>query len=161
MTPTPYMMRAATLDDVETVALMGARFFEEAGWADVTTWDHPSICATLRSMIEQESGIVLVVRHHGDIVGMAGGLVYPAYYNAHHLTGQEMFWWVEPDHRAGVGLMLLDALEDQAMMRGAQSWSMIALDKLRPEAIGAIYQRRGYRPSERTFIKSLETADGD
>lgn len=149
------LMRAATLDDVETIALLGASFFEEAGWSDVTAWDHDSICATLCNLISEESGIVLVCEANGRIVGMGGGLVHPAYFNRNHITGQELFMWVEPAFRRGIGGDLLDALEDQAALRGARSWAVASVAKLRPEAVGRLYERRGYRPSERTYIKAL------
>lgn len=147
--------RDATLDDIDAVARLGARFFDEAEWSDVTSWDHETVCITLRNLIEQDGGILVVCEREGVIIGMAGGLVHPAYFNRHHLTGQELFWWVEPRYRGGAGSALLNSLEASARERGAQSWAMIALAKVRPDAVGKIYERRGYRPSERTYIKAL------
>ena len=145
----------AKASDIPVIADMGARFFEEAEWSDVTEWDHDSICATLRQLIENPLGILLIATRKGVICGMAGGLVHPAYFNVHHLTGQELFWWVEPDERGGVGMELLDCLELSAMERGAKSWAMIALDRVRPNAVGALYKRKGYRASEHSYIKRL------
>ena len=62
-------------------------------------------------------------------------MVYPLYFNCNHITGQELFWWVEPEARKGVGAHLLDCLELAAMNAGAQSWAMIALDKVRPGTV--------------------------
>lgn len=149
------ILRAATHNDIGVIADMGARFFEEAGWSDVMTWDDASFRATLDHMIASEDGILLVAMISDQIVGMAAGLVHPAYFNLNHKTGQELFWWVEPAHRGAAGMVLLDALEDQAMMRGCVSWSMIALDKVRWEAVGRLYKRRGYRASEHSYIKAL------
>jgi len=142
-------------DAIPVIAEMGSRFFAEAQWSDVTEWDHDSICATLRHLVDDPLGILLIATRKGVICGMAGGLVHPAYFNVHHLTGQELFWWVEPDERGGVGQMLLDCLELAAMERGAKSWAMIALDRVRPDAVGAVYRRRGYRASEHSYIKRL------
>lgn len=148
-------IRPATENDIAVIAEMGARFFEEAQWSDVTEWDHDSICATLRHLIDNPLGILLVSTRKGVIRGMAGGLVHPAYFNMHHLTGQELFWWVEPSERGGMGSLLLDCLELAAAQRGAQTWVMIALDKVRPNAVGAVYKRRGYRAAEHSWIKRL------
>ena len=153
--PSPFFIRDATADDVDEIARLGHVFYEEAGWADIAEWDEASIKVTLSSLIDNTAGIVLVLCRKGVISGIAGGMVYPVYFNHAHKTGQELFWWLTPDQRDGGGKGLLDALEAAAKARGAQSWAMIALDMLRPEAIGAVYQRRGYRPSERTFIKRL------
>lgn len=148
-------IRPAAVDDIPAIVRIGARFFDEAEWADVAEWDHDSICSTLRGMIADPNGIVLIAIREGVICGIAGGLVYPLYFNCNHITGQELFWWVEPEARKGVGAHLLDCLELAAMNAGAQSWAMIALDKVRPEAVGALYRRRGYRASEHSYIKRL------
>lgn len=152
----PFFIRDATEVDVATVACLGRRFYDEAAWADVAEWDDHSISQTLSGLVANADGILLVLERKGVICGMAGGLVYPLYFNHSHRTGQELFWWLSPEQRDGAGSALLDALEGAARARGAQSWAMIALDMLRPEAIGAVYSRRGYRPSERSFIKRLD-----
>lgn len=149
------MIRPATHEDIAVIAELGQCFFNESGWSDVAEWDDASIRQTLAHLIENEGGILLVAEHDGRIVGMTGGMVHPLYFNHAHLTGQELFWWVEPEHRKGVGAALLDRLEDEARARGAVSWAMIALDKVRPEAVGAVYRRRGYRASEHSYIKRL------
>lgn len=153
--PQPFTIREATQDDVAEVARLGRIFYEEAAWSDVAEWDDHSILQTLKGLVANDDGIVLVLCRKGVIRGMAGGLVHPLYFNHAHRTGQELFWWLSPDERDGAGAALLTALEDAARAAGAQSWAMIALDMLRPEAIGAVYARRGYRPSERTYIKRL------
>lgn len=149
------VIRAARYGDVETIVKLGKLFFDEAQWSDVTTWDDDSIRVTLGNLIENDDGILLVCSSENKIIGMAGGLVHPAYFNHHHKTGQELFWWIDPAHRGGCGGKLLDRLEAEAKKRGAQSWSMISLAKVRPEAVGRLYERRGYRASEHTYIKAL------
>ena len=148
-------IREAGEADIEGIAFMGARFFDEAQWSDVVEWDHDSVCSTLRMMLSDERGILLVAQRGDELVGMAGGMVYPLYFNHNHLTGQELFWWVDPAFRGEVGLPLMSKMEERAMSAGAKSWAMIALDKVRPEATGAIYRRRGYRASEHSYIKRL------
>ena len=149
------VIRDATAADVPAIACLGARFYDEAGWHDVAEWDDASIQLTLHHMVSGDDGIVLVLERKGVICGMAGGMVFPLYFNHAHKSGQELFWWVDTDERIGTGRLLLEALEDRARQAGAESWAMIALDKDRPEATGMLYLRRGYRASEHSYIKRL------
>lgn len=156
MRPNPdFVIRDAEPADVPAIAALGERFYHEAGWHDVAEWDAASITQTLHHLVSGDDGIVIVLLGKGVIRGMAGGLIHPLYFNHAHRSGQELFWWVEPDDRGGAGAMLLDALEQRARDKGAQSWGMIALAKVRPEAVGRAYERRGYRASEHTYIKAL------
>lgn len=149
------MIRAATLSDVPTISALGELFHAEAGWGDVAEYVAADCETTLRHLIENESGILLVAEEAGGIVGMAGGLCHPFYFNFSHKTGMEFFWWIKPGSRDGVGSRLLDALEGEARAQGCQSWIMIAVDRLAHEATGRLYRRRGYRPCEHTWIKRL------
>ena len=149
------IIRDATEDDIPSIVVLGEYFYHEAGWHDVAEWDAQSITLTLHNLVKSDDGILVVLSRKGVISGMAGGLVYPLYFNMHHRTGQELFWWVSPEERIGAGRMLLETLEERARDRGADSWAMVALDRVRPTAVAALYQRRGYRASEHTYIKRL------
>lgn len=148
------MIRPAVHADIETIAVLGRRFFDEAEWFDVAEWDHESILLTLSNMVDSSEAILLVADDNG-IIGIAGGITFPLYFNHAHKSGQELFWWVSPDRRDGTGGKLLNALEDAARAAGCASWAMIALDKVAPERTGRIYHRRGYRASEHSYIKRL------
>ena len=147
------MIRPADERDIPALVRMGHYFFDEAGWGDVSGYDPASMERTLRHLIDASTGILLVAEHDGVVVGMAGALLYPHYFNVETLTGQEIFWWVDPAHRKGCGGVLLDALEDAARAAGAVSFSMVSVASLRSDALDRVYQRRGYRPAERTYIK--------
>lgn len=134
---------------------MGEKFFHAAGWNDVASWDHASIIETLRGMLANPQAILLVIEHTGILRGMLGGLVYPHYFNAKQLAGQEVFLWVDPEYRFGLGSQLMQRAEQAARDLGAVSWSMISLAEIRPEATARLYQRRGYRAAESVFIKAL------
>jgi len=146
------MIRPAELSDLPRLVEMGERFFNAAGWPEVASWDVESITRTLSFLITEDAGAVFVLDHDGQLVGMAGGMLNPFYFNANHRTGQELFWWVEPEYR-GEGSKLFDALEGWARDSGAQSFSMIALDRIKPEVMGRIYRMRGYRAAEHSYIK--------
>lgn len=149
------MIRPATLNDVATIVRLGEQFHAEAAWSDIVDYIPDDCAATITGMIESPLGIVLVAEKDGQIIGIAGGILSPVYFNLSHMSGQEMFWWVDPAQRRGIGRLLLDALEGAARDAGAKSWSMIALDKVHPEIMGRLYRGRGYRPSEHSHIKVL------
>jgi GNAT superfamily N-acetyltransferase len=148
------IVRTASPEDLAAISEMGERFHKEAGWLDIAGFNRIDCEASLRSMIEG-AGVVLVAEDEGRIVGIAGGIFFPLYFNHAHKSGQELFLYVEPGRRDGLGGKLLAALENAAREAGCQSWIMIALDQVAPEATGRLYRRRGYRAAEHSWIRSL------
>lgn len=149
------MIRRASADDVEIIANLGREFHEEAGWADIADYRSVDCAETLRRMVDAEGALLLVAEDNGEIVGMAGAVLFPLYFNAAHLTAQELFWWIKPGLRNGEGGRLLDAMENEVRARGCESMIMIALDRVNPDATGRLYRRRGYRASEHSWIRRL------
>jgi GNAT superfamily N-acetyltransferase len=147
------MIRAATEEDIPAVLVMGRRFFDLAGCPAIAEWDDASFIMTLKNLIESPDGILLVVERSDRLVGMAGALLFPFYFNTSHRTGQEIFWWVEPEARGREALALFAALEEQARDAGAESFIMSNVEAMRSEAVARYYRRRGYRAAENTFIK--------
>lgn len=142
------MIREATEADLPELLRMGARFAEAIGMTETVGFDESSVSNLLRQLIESPQGICLV----GDGCG-AGGLVHPSMFNATHLTGQELFWWVEPEKRGRVGIELFRALEKAAQERGAQSWMVSTMEALDFTGAARFYERSGYRASDRNYIK--------
>jgi GNAT superfamily N-acetyltransferase len=130
------------------MAAMGRKFYEASGYVDITEYSEESF---ITSLVNAPDSVFLVVEKDG-LVGMAGALVYPFYFNLKHRTAQEMFWWVDPEHR-GVGGELFDALLREVKKLGAESLTMIALERF--SWVGSYYEKRGFRPTERSFIKRI------
>jgi len=147
------MIRAATVEDIPTIARLGKEFHAQAQWADIFDYSEADCAASLTALIENEAFICLVA-DEGEIVGMTAGIVAPVYFNHAHLSGEELFWWVDPTKGSqGIGLRLLVALEDAAKAKGCQSWQMKSIARLNGERMAKLYERRGYRASEHSFIK--------
>lgn len=149
------MIRLATPGDVPAIVEMGRWFHEDAGWGDISPFLEKDCAETVAGMIEGESGIVLVAEDEDGLIGMAGAMLFPLYFNKAHLSGQELFLYVRPGCRNGIGGKLLATLETEARAAGAESFIMIALDKVSPEATGRFYRHRGYRPAEHSYIRRL------
>lgn len=150
------MIRPATVPDIADILVLGEKFFNEAGWPEVTEWNEQSVVATLSGLIDGKiDGGLLVAEYEGQVVGMAGFMCFPFYFNVNHRAAQEIFWYVAEEHRFGAGRLLMDALEDAARERGARVFIMATVDKLRSDALARLYRRRGYRTGETTFMKRL------
>lgn len=149
------MIRPAVDSDISVLIEMGQRFFAVAGCADIADFDVASFKATVAHLMAGDS-CCLVVEVDGHVIGAAGAMAYPFYFNTSHKTGQEIFWWINPEHRGGsAGTRLFAALEAWARDAGCKSFSMIALDAVEPNKVGAFYRRSGYRPTEHSYIKEL------
>lgn len=143
------------LSDIPEIARLGEHFHAAAGWSDIFAYSVDDCAASLEAFMASESFICLVADEDG-IVGMAAGIVAPVYFNHGHQSGEELFWWVDPASAGqGTGVRLLVALEDEAKRRGCVSWQMKSIDRLNGERMGKLYERRGYRASEHSFIKRL------
>lgn len=147
------MIRHATHEDIGACLEMGLAFFAESGLAAETSFDATTTARTLAHLIDAADGVLLVAEADG-IIGMAGALSYPHYFNADSLTAQELFWWVRPDSRGGsAGVRLLQALEAWAKGQGCSTLTMVCLPIDSPAE--GVYRRVGYRASERSYIKRL------
>lgn len=148
------MIRAACLDDVPAMLALLADFHAASGMAAVAPYCAESMAATLHGMMTNDSAILLVAEQ-GDVVGVAGAMVFPAYWNATATVAQETFWWADPAHRGHVGPALLEGLENEARNRGAQRFLMVCLEALRPAAVGELYRRRGYHALEHSYVRAI------
>lgn len=147
-------IRPAVPDDIPALLEMGAMFHEASGFSEFP-YISEDCAASLEAFMTMDNFIGLVA-HNGEIViGVIGGILSPVYFNHSSLSGEEVFWWVNPGSPAGTGARLLEALEGEAAARGCHTWQMKSLDRLNSAAMARLYAQRGYRASEHTFIKEL------
>lgn len=143
-------VRDAEPRDIPAMLEMAERFIEIA-WGRVGVPFDPETCADLLTrLIQAPEGILLV---NGSCTAMIGAVVYPWHFNRNVLTAIELFWWSEP--KSGAAMALWNEAERRALGMGAKTFNMALQDHLRPEALSRLYQRRGYQPSERIFIREL------
>lgn len=150
------MIRAAVTEDVPVILRMGKAFFDQAPWPEFAEWDEGSTRLTLEMLIDGRlPGVLLAAEQDGEVVGMAAALLFPLYFNHRTAAAQEIFWWIEPEHRSGVGAIMFDELEHIAREKGAKVMFAESTAGLRTEALARLYRRRGYKPAGHTFIKRL------
>lgn len=135
------MIRLAVESDIPQLLEMGQRFADRAGLVDHVGYNPVHMTQTFRLLIE---GHVIFIGRTGALGAMSG----PHPFNYDHLIAQELFWWSEGRE----GLRLLDAFEAWAREH-CHSVRMITLEAVEPDRTARIYERRGYTPLERGFIK--------
>lgn len=141
-------IRPAIAADISALVHMGERFLAASPYADVLT-KNPQQMATLCQQLIDGTGVILVLDGGSGPVGMIGLYCAPHFLSGDLSVG-EVFWWVDPDQR-GQGVRLMRAAETWARERGAVAMQMVAPD----DRVGALYQRLGYQPVERTYLRVL------
>lgn len=152
MARTAFKIRDAVVGDESAIAELGREFFKEAAWTDITDWNHDKATNSLKAMIENNNCVLLVAEIENKIIGMAGGFVQEIWFSNENL-GQELFWYIDPNSRGGVGSELLKALEEKLKENGANIIAMIGLEKTK--SLNNYFLRKGYRASEYSYIKRL------
>lgn len=148
------MIRDAVEADLGALLQIGRDFFAANGAADLLPWDEDTACDVLCGILtgESEGCLLVAVDDLGVIQGATGAVFFPSMWNRHNKAGIELFLRAARGH----GGELLAALEERARAAGVRTFGMLCLDAMRPEAVGALYERRGYRATERVFVKRLQ-----
>ena len=143
------MIRDATSADIPRLVEMGTRFLTETVYSGRVAVNPTAMTRTLELLLASDVGALFVSEADGVLTGMIGLLVFE-----HPITGertaQELFWWVEPEHR-GYGLRLLKRGEQWAATAGAHQVHMIAPTP----AVGQLYERLGYGYLEAAYQKAI------
>lgn len=142
------MIREATEKDIPALVEMGRDFFDLTGLP--IEYDEDSVAGMIENLIDGENAVVFVDE---EVKSAIAGLVYPFYFNTSIISGNEMFWWVSPEKR-GSGLKLMDKLENWARDKGADLFQVTCLHEGHAK-IGEYYQRRGYKPTEHNYMRTL------
>lgn len=86
---------------------------------------------------------------HGMIIGLADSLPF-----SNDRVAAELAWWVDEDKRGSRdSFLLFKAYEDWALRVGAKIKQMAMLDDV--TNLAAFYEKQGYRPAERSYIKDV------
>lgn len=144
------MIRPAEHSDVGALADLGAAFHAEIG--SFTAFDRDSFIRSCEAWLDTA---IFLVADAGEVVGMICGFVAPVYFNQESIIAHELFWWVAPDHRNGVGQQLLDGFADEARARGATHEIQTTAESARIETLNSMYRRKGFRPIERAYVREL------
>lgn len=150
------VIRHATYEDAEQIAVLGSMFHEQAFGDDILEYDIDDCVLSLEGFIGQPNFICMVADVGGRFVSFGSLVLSPVYFNHSHISCEELFWWADPESNyPGIGMKLKKAMEEEAKKRGALSIQMKSISALNGERMANLYIRNGYRPSENSFIKRL------
>ena len=145
------MIREATLSDVHRIVEMGRRFMAESTYNQHLSENPKQMRVFAKQIISNPRGVILVSEQDGKLTGMLALLLFPHYFSGESIAG-EVFWWVDPEARAGsTGLKLMRKAEKIAAMWGATKMQMVAPTR----RIGKLYEHLGYKEVESTFQRDL------
>lgn len=135
---------------------MGRAFIESVPALSRVGLDVPATRALVGKLIASDDGALFVAGSGGEPFGMLAIVAYSYYFNPALAMAQELFWWVDVEHRnSGCAGALLTAAEDWARAIGVHAMQMVALDDSSGDAVASMYARRGYVPLERSYVKEL------
>lgn len=128
-----------------------AERFVTVAWARIgVPYDRDAAEALLLALINGDDSAVFVTH---DRAAMMGAVVHGWHFNPAVRTATELFWWAEPSARGAKSL--IDAAERWAASRGARTFNMASQHHMRSPALGRVYERLGYAPSEHVYIKEI------
>jgi len=146
------MVRRATPADLPVMLELGAGFFAETILGEFMEYDRDSTAATFAAMLGNPDAAVFLIECDGEVVGGAGAVCAPHYFNHKVLTCQELFWYVTPTHRGnGDSARLIVHLERFAASRGAQLVALACMSTS-PASVAKFYESRGYHATETYYM---------
>ena len=146
-------LRNATQHDLDGIYACAEKFAAYAGYEEQhgMPFDEASFKDTVLQYIENGICILAV---DGDIVkGGVCGMVMPWGFNDSIKIALELFYWMDEDSRGTIAIRMLAEYEKRVAAAGAKS-IMIQPETPLTEKVGKMYERRGYVPFERFWIKN-------
>jgi len=94
-----------------------------------------------------------VVEEEDTLVGFLAGAINTTLFS-NDVTGIELGWYLQPESRDGrTALKLLKAFEEWCVDKGCRHISIADIDTL--QSLAPLYERKGYRLTEKTYVKEL------
>lgn len=146
------MIEKANEKDIPELLKMGECFFVEAKQNEFFEWDEGNFHLALKDLTKNPF-VFLVARNKDEIIGAVCAILFPLWFNRSIIVAQELFLYVKPESRKGIGLKLLKKLEEEVKNRNAKNLIMLSFEEM--PSLDKLYERNGYRKSEKTVIKRL------
>lgn len=148
------MIREAAESDLPEILRMGRAFLACTAFAHIP-FDEATATKLVCGLMSG-AGSIFVAETESGLCGMIAMVSFPHYFNSSVKAAQEFWWWLDPQARgSGIALRLLKRAEDWARAQGCATVHMLALDALNGDEVAKMYERRGYAPLERTFVRTL------
>lgn len=146
-------LKLATIEDFADIKRMAIAFAEASPYKDFPK-EMEKIDELILSLLrDRNKTIIILYLHDGKPVGMIAGMSSEMIFSRDLVTS-EVIWWVDQEFRGSrKSLALKEAYEYWAKRIGAKYIGMSNLDD---EKISRYYERSGYKPYERAFMKVID-----
>lgn len=148
------MIRLATPDDGPWIMAMGEAFHIESGWVEQFAFDRESFAHTVTRL--GRANLFVVAERDGRVIGMAALDIGPAITNYNVSFAREVFFYVQPAFRKGIGRELFSALKSIAKDNGVMFFDAVAEEGKRSQPLARIYRAGGLSPAETIFRMRVE-----
>lgn len=145
-------VRAATVDDIESIVALGACMAQESPVYRRKNYDHDKVRALLHALVAADNGIVFVATS-GEVIGMVMGMVVEEFFG-HDLKAVELVVYVAPEHRGGsAAVKLVRAYEEKAFSMGVKEVVLGVSTNVHQEKTTRLYERMGYSSAGNSLVK--------
>ncbi len=143
------MIRLAEHNDIPFLYPVLIDFFE---YSNLGKWgltaDKLSVMKTISHLINNDDSVVFVSEKNNKITGSAAATNANWFGNFNQFKAQELWLWIDPDHRGRDGLRLLDGLIEWAKKMKVTSLMLISLPNKDRSKVERLYRLRGFEPTE-------------
>lgn len=149
------IVRSLFLDDVTMlrVAELGKHFYSLTGLRGnfkpetfSTMWNHCMKMGLSATWISKSE--------NGHITGILGMSLSFGVMDGNTIA-EEIFWFVDPDHRGRHGLQLLREAEAWVESLGVKRMTMSSIENLQSEKLEAFYRHKGFRKLQTQYVREL------
>lgn len=148
-------IQSATAEDVVKIAVFGEIFWQQTRYAKSgMEYDGETVIEMINHILD--SGVALIVKNAGEVVGLLLIIIANHPMNKHHLLGVEWVFYLAPElRRTGLGADLILAAEQQLRVKGVRYLTMVSLSEVDPESAAGLYKKLGFEHSETSFSKEI------
>jgi GNAT superfamily N-acetyltransferase len=149
-------LKIGTWDDYEDIKRMCLEFMQASPYSEMYG-DLDKIETVISTILNEpkEKSIIILGVDNDKVVGMLAGQKTQMIFN-HDEVAYELIFWIDPDKRGGrLAFQFMEAFEFWAKKVGCSLVQMALLETDTADKVSKLYQRKGYMPRERAFLKVI------
>ena len=144
------VIRQATTEDAVDLLVLLRRLVDTSRYTQETVFNEVHVAGVVDALLANPDAGLFVAEDDGGLVGVIGLVQYDDMISGECLAA-EVFWYVDPAYRNGVGVTLLSTAEQWAASRGVRRMQMMEAE----QKFASFFARHGYEPRHRMWERSL------
>lgn len=149
--------KLATKKDIDQIIPLCQNFHKASPYKDYD-FDIPKVQKVIKDLLlDPTRATIILAVNSGTVIGVIGGAATELLLSQ-ELICTELMWWVEEEYRGTtIGFQLLEAYEYWAKnIARAKIIQVAALDTKHSSQLETYYKSKGYKLSEKAFIKEID-----